>query len=103
MGRAQGAWRGDGVPTLETKQLVQHSLADAIWCSLTHQLSRSNVYESGADCFLVMSFDKLDRTTQTIVNAKMRASAVLHEKAPKLTALEKAMWLQLKRNQHSSR
>ena len=49
-----------------------------------------------------MSFDKLDRTTQYIANAKTRASAVLHEKAPKLTALEKAMWLQLKRKQHSS-
>lgn len=50
-----------------------------------------------------MSFDKLDRTTQTIYNAKMRATAVLHETAPKLTALEKAMWLQLKRKHHSSR
>ena len=49
-----------------------------------------------------MSFDKLDRTTQYIYNAKTRASAVLHEAAPKLTALEKAMWLQLKRGQHAS-
>lgn len=50
-----------------------------------------------------MSFDKLDRTTQTIQNAKLRATAVLHETAPKLTALEKALWLQLKRGQRSSR
>ena len=49
-----------------------------------------------------MSFDKLDRTTQYIYKAKTRASAVLNEAAPKLTALEKAMWLQLKRGQHAS-
>ena len=49
-----------------------------------------------------MSFDKLDRTTQYIVNAKTRASALLNEKEPKLTALEKALWLKLKRGQHSS-
>jgi len=49
-----------------------------------------------------MSFDKLDRTTQYIVNAKTRASALLNEKEPKLTALEKALWLKLKRGQHTS-
>ena len=50
-----------------------------------------------------MSFDKLDRTTQYIHTAKSRATSVLNETAPKLTALEKAIWLQLKRNQHTSR
>jgi hypothetical protein len=50
-----------------------------------------------------MSFDKLDRTTQYIQNAKSRATAVLNQKAPKLTSLEKAMWLQLKRSQRPSR
>ncbi len=49
-----------------------------------------------------MSFDKLDRTTQYIVNAKTRASALLNEKEPKLTALEKALWLKLKRGQHAT-
>lgn len=48
-----------------------------------------------------MSFDKLDRTTQYIVNAKTRASALLNEKEPKLTALEKALWLKLKRGSHT--
>ena len=43
-----------------------------------------------------MSFDELDRTTRYIYEAKARASAVLNEKAPKLTALEKAMWVKLK-------
>ena len=34
-----------------------------------------------------MSFDKLDRTTQYIQNAKSRAKAVLNQKAPMLTSL----------------
>lgn len=45
---------------------------------------------------LDMSFDELDRTTRYIYEAKARASAVLNEKAPKLTTLEKAMWVKLK-------
>ena len=46
-----------------------------------------------------MSFDELDRTTRYIYDAKARASAVLNEKEPKLTALEKAMWVKLKRGE----
>lgn len=44
-----------------------------------------------------MSFDELDRTTRFIYEAKARANSALNEKEPKLTALEKAMWLKLKR------
>ena len=44
-----------------------------------------------------MAFDELDRTTRYIVDAKARASAMLDEHAPRLTALEKAIWLKLKR------
>ena len=51
----------------------------------------------------VMSFDELDRTTRYIFEAKARASALLNKKAPKLTALEKAMWLKLKRGQRPCR
>ena len=40
-----------------------------------------------------MAFDKLDRTTRYIRDAKPRALEVLNETAPKLTALEKAMWV----------
>ena len=47
---------------------------------------------------LDMSFDQLDRTTRYIANAKEHASALLNEKAPKLTALEKAIWQKLKRD-----
>lgn len=50
-----------------------------------------------------MSFDELDRTTRFIYEAKARASAVLHEKAPKLTTLEKAMWVKLKRGEGPGR
>ena len=50
-----------------------------------------------------MSFDELDRTTRYIHEAKARAHAVLHEKAPKLTTLEKAMWVKLKRGEGPSR
>ena len=52
---------------------------------------------------LKMSFDQLDRTTRYIADAKARASALLSEKAPKLTALEKAMWLKLKRAEPPSK
>ena len=51
-----------------------------------------------------MAFDELDRTTRYIVDAKARASALLDEEAPKLTALEKAIWVKLKRDgRHSPR
>ena len=53
--------------------------------------------------FFCMSFDELDRTTRFIHEAKASATAVLHEKAPKLTTLEKAMWVKLKRGEDPSR
>ena len=40
-----------------------------------------------------MAFDELDRTTRYIRDTKPRALEVLNETAPKLTALEKAMWV----------
>ena len=40
-----------------------------------------------------MAFDELDRTTRYIRDAKPRALKLLNETAPKLTALEKAMWV----------
>ena len=48
---------------------------------------------------MVMAFDELDRTTRYIVDAKARASAMLDQKAPRLTALEKALWVKLKRDE----
>ena len=50
-----------------------------------------------------MAFDELDRTTRYIRDAKSRALAVLNETSPKLTALEKAMWMKLKRNERPCR
>ena len=50
-----------------------------------------------------MSFDQLDRTTRYIADAKARATALLNEESPKLTALERAMWLKLKHAQPCSR
>ena len=46
-----------------------------------------------------MAFDELDRTTRYIRDAKSRALEVLNETYPKLTALEKAMWVKLKRGE----
>ena len=43
-----------------------------------------------------MAFDELDRTTRYIRDAKSRALEVLNETYPKLTTLEKAMWVKLK-------
>ena len=54
-------------------------------------------YHGCVVCLLDMAFDELDRTTRYIVDAKARASAMLDEHAPRLTALEKAIWLKLKR------
>ena len=48
---------------------------------------------------LVLAFDELDRTTRYIRDAKARALEVLNEASPKLTALEKAMWMKLKRGE----
>ena len=46
-----------------------------------------------------MAFDELDRTTRYIRDAKSRALEVLNQSSPKLTALEKAMWVKLKRSE----
>jgi len=48
---------------------------------------------------VVLAFDELDRTTRYIRDAKARALEVLNETSPKLTALEKAMWMKLKRGE----
>jgi len=46
-----------------------------------------------------MGFDGIDKTDSFILAAKRHAEAALHETSPKLTALEKAMWLKLKRGE----
>ncbi|QNJ03654.1 hypothetical protein SynPROSU1_02058 [Synechococcus sp. PROS-U-1] len=46
-----------------------------------------------------MAFDGVDKTARFITEARARAQAALHETSPKLTALEKAMWLKLKRGE----
>jgi hypothetical protein len=46
-----------------------------------------------------MGFDGEDKTDSFIIAARRRAEAALHETSPKLTALEKAMWLKLKRGE----
>ena len=48
-----------------------------------------------------MGFDGVDKTDRFIIAARRRAEAALHETSPKLTALEKAMWLKLKRGDRS--
>jgi len=44
-------------------------------------------------------FGGLDKTDRFIISARRRAEPALHETSPKLTALEKAMWLKLKRGE----
>jgi len=46
-----------------------------------------------------MGFDGIDKTDRFILAAKRHGEAALHETSPKLTALEKAMWLKLKRGE----
>ena len=46
---------------------------------------------------------ELDRTTRYIRDAKARALEVLNEASPKLTALEKAMWIKLKRGERPAK
>ena len=46
-----------------------------------------------------MGFDGVDKTDRFIIAARRRAEAAMHETNPKLTALEKAMWLKLKRGE----
>ena len=48
---------------------------------------------------IVMAFEELDRTIRQTQDAKSRALEVLNETATKLTALEKAMWVKLKRGE----
>ncbi|NBQ25995.1 MAG: hypothetical protein EBU26_17355 [Verrucomicrobia bacterium] len=49
--------------------------------------------------FRERGFDGIDETDSFILAAKRHAEAALHETSPKLTALEKAMWLKLKRGE----
>ena len=46
-----------------------------------------------------MAFDGVDKTARFIIAARARAVAALDETSPKLTTLEKAMWLKLKRGE----
>ena len=59
----------------------------------------SGVYLSNVVLFRDMGFDGVDKTDRFIIAARARAKAALHESSPKLTALEKAMWLKLKRGE----
>ena len=47
-----------------------------------------------------MGFYEVDKTDRFIIAARRRAEAALQETSPKLTTLEKAMWLKLKRCEH---
>jgi len=44
-----------------------------------------------------MGFGGVDKTDRFIIAERRHAKAALNETSPKLTALEKAMWLKLKR------
>ena len=57
----------------------------------------SCVYVSFVVLLRGMGFDGVDKTDRFIIAARRRAEAALHETSPRLTALEKAMWLKLKR------
>jgi hypothetical protein len=46
-----------------------------------------------------MGFDGVVKTDRFIIAARARAQAALQEASPKLTALEKAMWVKLKRGE----
>ena len=46
-----------------------------------------------------MGFEGGDKTDRFLLAARTRAQAAMHEKSPKLTALEKAMLLNLKRGE----
>ena len=46
-----------------------------------------------------MGFEGVDKTDRFIIAARARAQAALQEASPKLTALEKAMWVKLKRGE----
>ena len=49
--------------------------------------------------FWDMGFDGVDKIDRFIISGRRRAEPALHETSPKLTALEKAMWLKLKRGE----
>ena len=59
----------------------------------------SYVYLVNVVRFRDMGFDGVDKTDRFIIAARRRAEAAMHERDPKLTALEKAMWLKLKRGE----
>ena len=59
----------------------------------------SYAYVATVVLFKDMGFDGVDKTDRFIIAARARAKAALHETSPKLTALEKAMWLKLKRGE----
>jgi len=46
-----------------------------------------------------MAFEGGDKTDRFLTAARRRAQAAMHETSPKLTALEKAMLLNLKRGE----
>ena len=46
-----------------------------------------------------MGFEGGDKTDRFLLAARTRAQAAMHETSPKLTALEKAMLLNLKRGE----
>jgi hypothetical protein len=46
-----------------------------------------------------MEIEGKDKTERFILSAKARAKAALSETTPKLTALEKAMWIKMKRGE----
>jgi len=47
-----------------------------------------------------MTIEGRDSTERFILAAKARAKAALNEVAPKLTSLERGMWLAMKRREH---
>ena len=59
----------------------------------------SYVYVACIVLFRERGFDGIDETDSFILAAKRHAEAALHETSPELTALEKAMWLKLKRGE----
>jgi len=47
-----------------------------------------------------MGFEGGDKIDRFLIAARTRAEAAVDETTPKLTALEKAMWLSLKKSKH---
>jgi len=61
--------------------------------------TRFFVYIGRDVLFRDMGFEGGDKTDRFLIAARRRAQAAMHETSPKLTALEKAMWLNLKRGE----